>query len=173
MGNLKQISTLDFFESLIASVTLAIFVCLLPDYNWYFGVDAHFILNKFLSGSPKGLLLDLLTYFPSLSVAVLVTLLLSNLMTILGFSSLGLRIVRAISVYWLHQRLWVIGDGGMNLLVLSQLFLCLKDLPFLKIENRKGLNESLLWLLKGQLLLVYVTAFFRKWRVPNGSRGKP
>jgi len=162
MGVLKKFATLELFENLLAAVTLAIFVCLLPNYNWYFGSDSQFILNKFFNGSPKILVLDLLTYFPSLSLFVLIPLLLANGATILGYRSLGLRVVKAISIYWLHQRLWVIGDGGMNLLVLSHLFLCLKDLPFLKDEMRESVNDSLLWLLKGQFLLIYITAFFSK-----------
>jgi hypothetical protein len=162
MGNLKKFGTLEIFESLLATVTLAIFICLLPNYNWYFGSDSYFILNKFFNGSPKSLILDLLTYFPSLSLFVFFLLVMANSATILGYRSFSLRVAKAISIYWLHQRLWVIGDGGMNLLVLSHLFLCLKDLPFLKDDTRESVNDSLLWLLKGQFLLIYITAFFSK-----------
>lgn len=162
MGNLKRFETLDIFESLLAAVTLAIFICLLPNYNWYFGADSHFILNKFFNGSPKSLVLDVLTYFPSLSLYAVVLLAATNAATIFGYRSFSLRVSKAVFVYWLHQRLWVVGDGGMNLLILSHLFLCLKDLPFLKSETRDLVNESLLWLLKGQFLLIYITAFFSK-----------
>lgn len=159
MGNLK---TLNVFEKLLAAVTLATLICLIPNYNWYFGSDSHFILNKFFNGSPRSLALDFLTYFPALSTFMFAALLTANIATLFGHQNLILRIVKAIGLYWIHQRLWVIGDGGMNLLVLSHLFLCLKDIPYIKVETRDSINDSLLWLLKGQFLLIYITAFFSK-----------
>lgn len=170
MGLLKTRNNLLIFEKLICAVTLIIYLSLVYDYSIYFGDKNKFVINKILNSEALTRSFDLLSFWPQLVPMVFGLLIITCILTVFSYENIYLRFVRAISIFYLNQFLWTISDGGMNLLVLSHIYLCIFDFTFLKFDKRI-INQILLWLLKGQFILIYITAFISKMNGPDWVSG--
>lgn len=151
MGSDRNSTTLVVFERILSVTCLILYLSLVQDWQIYFGADSD-LLNKFISGPIKPFWLDPLSFWPQHAPIVFILFLSINVWTIVGKSNWFFRFLKYACLQALHQRLWSIGDGGMNLLILTHLYLCFFQLP-IKVKFQSEINRAVGLLIKGQFVL--------------------
>ncbi|HXH75725.1 MAG TPA: hypothetical protein VNJ08_12200 [Bacteriovoracaceae bacterium] len=150
------------FTFLTGSWVLLNFISQLPIYfSLWESVDS-LILERGSHGIQLPMVLDILTYFPSMTPFVFIGTITCAVLLIAGRSNILIRFLIWYFVWILDAKAWTVLDGGNNLIHLTLFYSILLDYRYGSLEIQQFIRKIGLRAIQLQVVMVYLCAFHSK-----------
>lgn len=166
MSFFDDVKDVDFrirtFSVLCGVWVIINFLGQLPLFDSLWGETNQLVLSRSAHGVNLSVVLDLLTYFPQLTIPCYVIALGLAFMVITNRTNLLIRIGLWLAVWLLDAKAWTVQDGGNNLIHLTLFYSIFFDFKSKDVELQKFVRNLAVRAIQVQVLIVYFCAFSSK-----------